>query len=150
MGFGDGAAVPRHRVFIEGAVLLFLHRGTFTNTNSINKHDLARLAVKTKSSHFPGPVLYYPVITRVSRSFQVSIISFPSTPALPPSQISESCWLYFYLFSAALQVGDANPCSSWAAGVLCSLRNVTECFSLLLLPCNWFGLKNLNVGDNGI
>lgn len=102
---------PQAPSVYRGCSAPVLHRGTFTNTNSINKHDLARLAVKTRSSHFPGPVSYFPVITRVSRNFQVSILSFPSTPTLPPSQISESCWLYFYLFSAALQVGDANPCS---------------------------------------
>lgn len=84
-----------------------------------------------------------PVITRGNRNFHVSIHSFPSTAAVPPSQIPESCYLYFCLFSAALQVGDTNPCSSWAAGVPLLPQ---ECYWVLLLPFKWSAVKNFGCG----
>lgn len=126
-------------------------QGTFTkNKNPMNKHDLPRLAVETRRFHFPGPVLCFPAITRGRKKFHISILSFPRTPAVPPPQISESCSL---ISACSLQ-----PCR-WVTPtladpeqleLLCSLRNVTECFSWPLLPFSCSVLKSLDVGDNDI
>lgn len=56
MALGEGAAVPRHEGFIEGALLQLLHRGTFTNKNSMNKHDLSRFC-ENREVPLPWPSL---------------------------------------------------------------------------------------------
>lgn len=62
---------------------------------------------------------------------------FSAFQALPPSQISESCYLYFCLSSAALQVDDTNSCSSWADG---SPLLPQECYWVLLSALTSFPL----------